>query len=463
VSLPREREASTHVSRAITRHAREFLAIVVLLALALTVTVYITSHERLALPSWVPFVGQKFFVLHAEFTTAQAVTPGQGQTIDVSGVAVGRISSVGLSDGHAVVTAQIEPHYDAVYSNATILLRPKTGLKDMVLELDPGSARGGRRLHTGATLPVSRTLPDVNLDEVLAGLDGDTRDWLRLLLSGAGAGLQGNGRRLADVFRRFDPTARDLSRAAALVVQRRAQLRRLIHNFRLLVEAVGAKDQDLTRFVNDVNGSLRPFARQNQRVSQSISLLPAALGAADRALRRTDRLARTLRPTAASLQPTGRAFAPAVRAARPFFAASTPIFRRQLRPFTRAALPTVRILRPAAHRLARATPGLTSLTTTLDHLLNALAYQAPGGPPGYLFYIPWLNHDGDSIFTGQDAAGPVRRGIVLASCGSLSLLGALASPTHNPTLATIIQLLNPPALSKVCPNVPTLTPTGATP
>jgi phospholipid/cholesterol/gamma-HCH transport system substrate-binding protein len=47
-----------------------------------------------------------------------------------------------------------------------VLLRPKTGLKDMVAELTPArKAAGG---SSGERIPISQTLPDVNLDEILA-------------------------------------------------------------------------------------------------------------------------------------------------------------------------------------------------------------------------------------------------------------------------------------------------------
>ena len=38
-------------------------------------------------------------------------------------------------------------------------------------------------------IPVSQTLPDVNLDEILASLDTDTRDYLLLLLNDGAQGL----------------------------------------------------------------------------------------------------------------------------------------------------------------------------------------------------------------------------------------------------------------------------------
>ena len=39
------------------------------------------------------------------------MTPGQGQTVNISGVKAGDISEVELEDGKAVVTMLVEPQY----------------------------------------------------------------------------------------------------------------------------------------------------------------------------------------------------------------------------------------------------------------------------------------------------------------------------------------------------------------
>ena len=44
--------------------------------------------------------------MNAEFQTAQAVTPGQGQTIVVSGVQIGQLGNVTLKNGIAIVQMQ---------------------------------------------------------------------------------------------------------------------------------------------------------------------------------------------------------------------------------------------------------------------------------------------------------------------------------------------------------------------
>src|SRR5215210_2064026 len=205
---------------AIRKHFRDFVAVIGLILVAVLVSSVILSNQRLTLPAWVPVIGQDFYEIEAELQTAQSVTPGQGQTVNVAGVEIGEIKSVKLENGRAIIGMKIQPRYDRVYKDATVLLRPKTGLKDMVAELTPGTRAAGR-LPEGGRIPVSQTLPDVNLDEILAALDTDTRDYLKLLLGDGGIALKDNGRALGDAIRRFEPTAIYTRRANEALAERK--------------------------------------------------------------------------------------------------------------------------------------------------------------------------------------------------------------------------------------------------
>src|SRR3954452_17375452 len=157
-----------------------------LIALGVVGYIYYKQETR----STIPLLQPKPFELKAQFSDAQAVTPGQGQSVRVAGVEVGKITKVQLENGTAIVTMEIEKKWlnkMQMKSDATALLRPRTGLKDMFVELDPGQA--GQRLKSGAEIPVTNTAPDVDPDEVLSALDTDTRSYLQLLINGAGKGL----------------------------------------------------------------------------------------------------------------------------------------------------------------------------------------------------------------------------------------------------------------------------------
>jgi phospholipid/cholesterol/gamma-HCH transport system substrate-binding protein len=450
------------VRTAIRKHLRDFIAIVVLVLVAGFVGLYVLAHQRTTLPGWVPLFGRDVFVLKGEFATAQAITPGQGQTVDIAGVEVGQITKVDLVNGRALVTMELRPKYEhRVHPNATMLLRPKTGLKDMIIELNPGTEAGGPPVRDGYTVPVSNTLPDVNLDEILAVLDGDTRTYLQMLLNGAATGLQGNGANLAQVFRRFEPTARDAAKFTKLLSQRRQYIRRSIHNFGVFTNALAARDQQLATFVDSSNEVFRHFANQDANLQRTVALLPAALRDTNRALGQAKAFADQAGPALGALRPGARALGPSLVATRPFLRQTTPIIRDQLRPFTRVATPVVREIRPAASAFADATPNLTTTFRVLNAFLNGLAYNPPGTREGYLFYLAWLNHVTDSLFATQDAEGPIRRGVLLVECGDLPGVNGLRGNTNLAGLTRYLsvwlltQLVNaPPNSACVRRNLP---------
>ena len=205
---------------AIRKHLSDFVAVAALVVIAARISVYIVQEQRLR----IPILEEKPFELKAEFETAQAVVPGQGQTIRVAGVRVGDVSDVALEDGRGVVTFEIDREFLPIYKDATILMRPTTGLKDMFFELDPGSESAGE-YEEGDTVPVANTAPDVNLDEILGALDSDTQAYLKLLLVGAGKGLEGRDQDLGKLLGGLGPINRDLAKLNSEVAKRKREPR----------------------------------------------------------------------------------------------------------------------------------------------------------------------------------------------------------------------------------------------
>ncbi|HEV3002246.1 MAG TPA: MlaD family protein [Solirubrobacteraceae bacterium] len=436
--------------RAIRNHWRDFAAIIGLFVVALLVAGYILTQQRFNLPAWVPAGGKDFHVLNAEFSTAKSVTPGQGQTVTIAGVNVGEISKVELVDGRALVEMQIEPKYgERVRKDATLLLRPKSGLEDMVIEMTPGSG-SAPKAPEGWTIPIQNTLPNVSLEDILSSLDRDTRDYLRLLVNSAGQGLKGNGDDLAATLKRFEPGARFARQMTEKLVERRTSIRRSIHNLRLLVEAVGEKDDQLAQLIDSSNTVFRAFSNQDANLRDALRQLPPTLRVTNRALGKTERLANVLGPALEDLRPTARTLGPTLRRVRPFLNTSTPIVRDQLRPFARDVLPTVKSLRRASRGLAAVTPDLRDTLRVLNYLVNELTYNPPGPEEeGYLFWASWANHLGTAVFNTQDAHGPVRRGSIMLTCSTAELLNTIVA--SNPRLSLITQLTGLPHSSQICP------------
>src|SRR5829696_2221121 len=333
--------------KAIRDHLRDFLAILGLLIVALFATYIIVQNERLR----IPLLEAKPFELKAEMSTAQAVTPGQGQTVRVAGVRVGDISSVDYEDGHAVVTMAIDRKFLPIYKNATILLRPKTGLKDMFLELDPGTnydPSNDDEFQNGGTIPVANTAPDTNVDEILAALDGDTQAYLRLMLVGGGQGLNGRGKHLGKLLGSLGPINRELARLNTQVAKRKENLKTLIHNMNLLFGTVGQDGEGIQQLVTASDHALGAIASQAPDVQRTVGLLGPTLRTTRVALTKTDALATVLGPAVNSLRPFARKLKPINDSLRRLAKDTYAPVKNDIRPFVRNARQPVRNLRPAA-------------------------------------------------------------------------------------------------------------------
>jgi phospholipid/cholesterol/gamma-HCH transport system substrate-binding protein len=436
------------VRLAIQKNLREFIAVIVMIVIAMFVGGYILSHQRFYLPAWVPVIGTDFFELKGEFSTAQSVTPGQGQTVNIAGVPVGEIKKVELEDGRAIVTMLIRQKYaDMVKQDATMLLRPKTGLKDMVIEMDPGT-QTLPAVEEGFMLPVAQTEPDVNLDEILSNLDRDTRDYLRLLIAGGGEGLKDNGRHFANAFRRFEPLNRDVAKLTKQLQVRRKNLARLIHNLQLLITEVGTKDKDLAELVVSQNAVFEAFANQDRNLREFLRRLPGTLSTTNKALSQSTELTDELGPALAELRPGARAFDEAQRATQAFGRQTIDAVRDQIRPFAREAQPTIAALKPAMRDFSKVTPDLAKTFNVLNELFNALTYNPKGQEEGYLFWAYWLNHIGASVYSTQDAHGLIRRGIIFTDCIALGALEA--TRTLDAQLGTLIDLSNFATKQEAC-------------
>ena len=433
----------------IRKYSKTVAAMVFLVVVALAIGGYILSNQRFYAPGWVPLIGTDFYVVEAELETAQAVVPGQGQTVNIAGVKVGDIGEVRLEDGRAIVEMKIQAEHAPIYRDASILLRPKTGLKDMYLSLDPGTEEAGE-VPEGGRIQSANTLPDVNPDEILASLDADTRDYLRILLNAGAQALDDDGpAELRQTLKRFEPTTRDTEKITAGLIARRRNVANVVHNFQELATELGSSDSQLADFVGSANANFGAIADQEQSLREALRLLPGTLGQTASTLRRVDTLAANLGPALQELRPGARALGPSLRATRPFLRTTTPVIRAELRPFARDVQPTVRDLRRAAEDLAVVTPRLTKTVKVVNSLVNTIAYNPPGSEEGYLFWGSWANHAGSTIFGTQDAHGPVRRGLILVSCAGLGVLDQIKNTT--PSLNVLVQLLNAPRTTDVCP------------
>ncbi len=434
-------EGGLSVRDQIERYRTAFLAVVTMIVVAAAVGGYILAHENLKLPGWVPVLGRNYYTLKAEFQTAQAVTPGQGQAVTIAGAKIGEIDSVDLHEGIATVTMKVTPKYARIYRNATLLLRPKTQLQDITIEVNPGTPSAGK-LGSGQVIPLSQTAPNVDFDEFLAGLDADTRAYLQELLAGAGQGLNHNSEALAAALKRFDPTARYATEIAKELKLRHANVAHSIHNFRELIEALGTKDTQISQLVDSSNAVFQTFAQEEANLQSTLRLLPGALHKTGVGLGKLGKASAILGPTLRALDPFAKSFGPGNEAIRRLALKTTPIFKNEIRPFARQILPVVNELAPSTKPFAESLPKLTSSFAVLNEFFNELAYNPGASKAGFLFFLDWGNHNLNSVVSSADAHGPLGRTVVYFNCKVLPILKGASEV--NPTVNLLVGLLKPP-------------------
>jgi phospholipid/cholesterol/gamma-HCH transport system substrate-binding protein len=431
---------------------RDVVAVTVLAAIAIVVTAYIIQEQRLR----IPILEERPFELKAEFETAQAVVPGQGQNIRVAGVRVGDVQEVELVDGAGVVTFAIDREYLPIYRDATILMRPFTGLKDMFFQLDPGTKKAGE-YEEGDVIPMANTAPDVNFHDILSALDSETRAYLRLLLVGAGKGLEDRDRELARVLGKLGPINRNLAQMNRAVASRKQELARFTHNMNLLTTRVGQAEDELARLVSSGSQYLGRIAQEDPDIRRVLSLLPDTLTEGREALVSMRRLATVMGPAFEELRPFARNLEGLNESNQRFAETVTPIISDELRPFVREARARVPDIRKGATRFAATTPRLASAFGKLNRLANMAAYN-PGGPEpsgdpgrneGYLYWFSGLGHNTSHVFSSGDGNGFYRRVYLTMGCDQANAI--VADP--NPAIQTATQAitgLTDPVLAEVC-------------
>jgi len=451
----------THFRAWLSRQARgrrkDTIAIVVLAIAGIVMMLGIFVNQKASLPSWLPVVGEEFEHISAQFSTAQAVTPGQGQAVDIAGIQIGKVTSVDLENGHAVVGMDIEPKYmDLLHPDASFLLRPKTNLNDMIVEVEPGHEKG--EVEDGAEFTLAQTEPNTNLDAFLNTLDADTRQYLQLLLAGGAQGIGGRGRQLSNAFRRFEPFVHYTAKLNKAVATRHVALARVIHDFNSLTTELARHDAGIKRFVTSSRAALGNFANQQESVEAAFEEFPSALQAARAGLGSSNRFSQVAYPTLIKLIPQAQALAPAFRSTERLFSQTTGPIRDQIRPFTRDIRPLLTHGAEAAQPFEKTVRNFGNSLAGFNSFLNELSYKPKGSKESYLFYLPWLNHDFNASFTPQDAHGPALRGVAGITCTGADLgYPYVQAKTLEKRffLQTLLELINLPRAEEIPVSFPT--------
>lgn len=379
---------------------RNVLVLAALIALGVGTCAYILSQQGSGTTTW-PWEDR--FTLTAEFDNAPAVAPGQGQEVRIAGVQVGKIESARVSkDGKAALKLSLEPGY-TVYDNARTVLRPKSPLNEMYVALDPGGPPG-KPLPEGGTIPANQSQRPIQVDEVLAHLDTDTRHALTTMLSESDAALASAPESLADGLTATSDVARNLQPVVSALETRKETLAKLVTALAQIATAVGEDDARLAKLADGLEQTLGAAAEQNKAMNAAIAQLPGVTGQLKQATGSVQKLSDQLDPMLDSLRHASddlpRSLDKLTKTVDRVGATVD-----EAGPVIAKAKPVVADLRPLVGDVNAALPQLRPVTRELDPVTAAV--------------LPYLNdlrafvYQTNSITKWHDKTGGMLRGLLV--------------------------------------------------
>jgi phospholipid/cholesterol/gamma-HCH transport system substrate-binding protein len=383
--------------------ARNSIVVLALILIAAVVGGIVLANQRFIAP-W-----DSRQIVYAAFEDTPGVSPGNGQEVRIAGVNVGDIVGDEVdSHGQAVLKLSIEKGH-TLYKNASLVLRPKSPLNEMYVEISPGGPPA-EVVPDNYAFPISNTVRPIQPDEVLDHLDDNAQAALTSLLSESDVALAHGQSDLPGGLDATRMVGDDLKPVSEQLSIRKEKLRTLITDLGQISKAIGGDDKRVSTLANGLQVTLGSLAGHQPQMDATLATLPGLVKNLKRSTDAVSDLSDQLDPTLRNLQDASDDLPHALRRLS-HTADKLDDVVDSAKPFIRAARPVIRDLKPFAHDLHDALPPLHAATRELDPLTNAVL---PYLPDAAAFAI-----NTRSITSQEDANGGVLRGILDISPKSL--------------------------------------------
>jgi virulence factor Mce-like protein len=303
------------------------------------------------------------YTIHATFANANGLQPGS--LVRIAGVNVGTVTAVSQEPGcksasttesacqAADVTMNVSNQGLPIHDDATFAIRPRIFLEgNFFVDVSPGTPQAP--VASGNhTFPIQQGVEPVQFDQVLTGLQGNTRQNLQTLLQQYGKAVKQGGPAFNRSIQYWLPAYEYSSIVAhdALGIQPH-DLSNYIAAQGQVAGALDTHPQNLENLITDFNTTANAFARENTALEQTVGQLPKTLSAAMPAFNALNAAFPPLRAFARALVPGVKSTGPMVDASLPFVTQLNDLVQpSELRGLTADLRPTV----PALAKLTKDT------------------------------------------------------------------------------------------------------------
>jgi ABC-type transporter Mla subunit MlaD len=381
------------------------------------------------------------YTIHATFASANGLQ--SGSLVRIAGVDVGKVTGVALEPGcqsayktidacrSADVTMEITNNGLPLHRDATFAIRPRIFLEgNFFVDVSPGTP-SAPTAPSGYTFPIQQGTEPVQFDQVLTGLDSNTRENLQTLIQQYGKAVKIGGPAYNRSIQFWLPAYKYTALVAHDALGLRPNdLSNYIAAQGKVAGAFNAHPEALRNLITNFNTTANAFAREDTALRNTVFELPRTLAAAIPAFNALNSAFPPLRRLAVASLPGVKSTGPMVDATLPFIKQLRLLVQpselqglaEDLRPtipalarLTNETIPLMKNeVRPASSCVANVIYPWSQLTVPDSHF-NA----SNGFPPRKVFveavdYLPGLAGESRNF----DANGPYIR--VLGAGGTLT-------------------------------------------
>ncbi|WP_245773946.1 MlaD family protein [Pseudonocardia ammonioxydans] len=393
---------------------RNVVAMGLLMVLGVTAGAIILSNQRFN-PPW---ADER--IVYATFDSTPAISPGNGQEVRIAGISVGDVRAAEVDDnGKALLKLAVDRDYP-VFDNARVVLRPKSPLNEMYVELSPGGPPG-KELAEEAVLPVGNSQRPVQVNEVLGHLDDNTRFALTTMLAESDTALANAPATLPDSLRNADGLVADLKPVVDQLDARREKIAQLISALSQISTAVGGNNERITHLATNLQQTLEVLNKQNPALDDSLGQLPDVSAQLRAAMDGVTQLAGELDPALTNIRGASDKLPGALSRVSDSVKQLDSTLD-VLSPVLAKARPVVGDLRPAVGDVRASLTDLVPISHQLDPVTSGLV--------PYLTDLQAFVYNTNSVASLRDANRGILRGLLQVTPTSLPLpLQGLATPT----------------------------------
>jgi virulence factor Mce-like protein len=237
----------------------------------------------------------------------------QEAEVRISGLNVGRVKSKELGTGtHTLVEMEIDREFAPIPRNTRALLRQKSLLGQIYVELSPGDPSSGM-LPDGGTIDDSQVEESVELDEIIRTFDRPTRrnfrSWVQELST---AVSRGRGTDLNNAIGNLPKFVGNGADVLEILDEQEPAVRGLIRNAGSVQRELNRRYGELGDLVVNANSFFRAVASRDDALATIITILPTFLDESRLTVARLERFALDTRPLVQELIPVAIELRPTV-------------------------------------------------------------------------------------------------------------------------------------------------------